>query len=691
MAANKIRVKVRGSVAKSVRIGGATAAMAVLGVNVALPNGQIPSLTQLAALLQTPPATNDNPGNIINPGQMPVVIFSQVQYIPPNVLYPARFVQNEEDSAEDTYHYAVPGPSGTNGRNGRDGRDADDAEDPLMIPGPAGRNGINAGPPIVLWPDDVEDPMQIPGPQGQQGIQGIPGIPGVGGSSPVVVLQPEEGEDYSSWQVPGPAGKNGTNGANGLNGMAIWASPEEQDDLMQIPGPQGIQGLQGIPGTNGASTGTIVLFPDDADDFTWQRSFSWSDISNKPGSANPSAQAGMTAVNGTALTFMTSDSAPAINPGIIPTWTGTHTFSAAFTNIQSLSLDGNIAGPNTAFAYTITAAPNATYASSGYIQLYGSASGNPYGVVLSAGGVANFSMTQGGISISGGTSEQLRVTGTAGNSGVQITGSSTSGQSYGLYVNAGTTSVDNAANIANLAGTTFLLVGGDGHGYINTVGGFLTWSVGGNWVFSAPTSGIGVTMHGVSGGQALEVFGSGTTGGSFGIYVAAGTNSSDQSFNVSNASGANYMVIFGDGHGSLSGGSLSWGALNGTFTATGLVTAAEFTTTAEATSAWQFDFTGAGASANVITMANNTTVTLPVGSGIVYIAEENTGVGVAVAYCFYGSAAVTNVVGAMCTGTSGNAGTVNIYYNGTNAYVIQNLHGSSLNLRVSAIKLRASA
>lgn len=45
------------------------------------------------------------------------------------------------------------------------------------------------------------------------------------------------------------------------------------------------------------------------------------------GGANPTASAGLTAINGSALTFMRSDGAPAISQSISPTWTGTHTFN----------------------------------------------------------------------------------------------------------------------------------------------------------------------------------------------------------------------------------------------------------------------------------------------------------------------------------------------------------------------------
>lgn len=43
--------------------------------------------------------------------------------------------------------------------------------------------------------------------------------------------------------------------------------------------------------------------------------------------ANPTASVGLTAVNGTAATPMRSDGAPALDQGIVPTWTGNHTWT----------------------------------------------------------------------------------------------------------------------------------------------------------------------------------------------------------------------------------------------------------------------------------------------------------------------------------------------------------------------------
>jgi hypothetical protein len=55
--------------------------------------------------------------------------------------------------------------------------------------------------------------------------------------------------------------------------------------------------------------------------------------------ANPTAAIGLTAVNGTALTYMTSDSAPALSQAITPTWTALHTFNAGITVVGSVTVN----------------------------------------------------------------------------------------------------------------------------------------------------------------------------------------------------------------------------------------------------------------------------------------------------------------------------------------------------------------
>lgn len=58
-------------------------------------------------------------------------------------------------------------------------------------------------------------------------------------------------------------------------------------------------------------------------------------------SANPSALVGLAAVNGTAATFMTSDSAPPLDQSIAPTWTAEHIFAAAANFTGSVGLFAN--------------------------------------------------------------------------------------------------------------------------------------------------------------------------------------------------------------------------------------------------------------------------------------------------------------------------------------------------------------
>ena len=56
--------------------------------------------------------------------------------------------------------------------------------------------------------------------------------------------------------------------------------------------------------------------------------------------ANPTATAGLSAINGTATTAMRSDAAPALSQAITPTWTGTHTFSNG--TYSALFAGGNV-------------------------------------------------------------------------------------------------------------------------------------------------------------------------------------------------------------------------------------------------------------------------------------------------------------------------------------------------------------
>lgn len=59
---------------------------------------------------------------------------------------------------------------------------------------------------------------------------------------------------------------------------------------------------------------------------------------------NPTAQVGLTAVNGVATTYMRSDAAPKLNVGISPVWTGNHTFFGAITTMAFLNVTSIMVG-----------------------------------------------------------------------------------------------------------------------------------------------------------------------------------------------------------------------------------------------------------------------------------------------------------------------------------------------------------
>jgi hypothetical protein len=62
-------------------------------------------------------------------------------------------------------------------------------------------------------------------------------------------------------------------------------------------------------------------------------------ITDAPTGAAPTVPVGLSAVAGTANTFIRSDGAPAISQSIVPTWSGKHTFTSVGVNIGGISLD----------------------------------------------------------------------------------------------------------------------------------------------------------------------------------------------------------------------------------------------------------------------------------------------------------------------------------------------------------------
>lgn len=103
-----------------------------------------------------------------------------------------------------------------------------------------------------------------------------------------------------------------------------------------------------------------------------------------PAGANPSASAGMSAVNGTATTFMASDSAPAISAAITPSWSGTHTFTNTTASFVLNNSGAGADAKNTRFninssgSFAIASAADATPTSFASTFMQGTRSGTTW-------------------------------------------------------------------------------------------------------------------------------------------------------------------------------------------------------------------------------------------------------------------------------------------------------------------------
>lgn len=98
----------------------------------------------------------------------------------------------------------------------------------------------------------------------------------------------------------------------------------------------------------------------------------------------------------------------------------------------------------------------------------------------------------------------------------------------GVTINAATSG--NTLNVKKSNGTSAL--------YVQSGGGI---------VVSPPLSGFGMQIYGTADQNAFEVYGDSTTGQSYGIYIAAGTNSTDGPLWIKNYSGTDAFRVNGAG------------------------------------------------------------------------------------------------------------------------------------------------
>lgn len=127
---------------------------------------------------------------------------------------------------------------------------------------------------------------------------------------------------------------------------------------------------------------------------------------------------------------------------------------------------------------------------------------------------------------------------------------------------------DRIINVNNSLSNLFDIFG-DGHG---DLGPNLSWTTGGTWSLSAPSSGIALTVISASGAPAIQVTGGGTTGNNFGQIIVAGSNSSDYCFRAQSSSSVDYFFVRGDGavqgRGPVAAALVDMTPDTGTFTAT---------------------------------------------------------------------------------------------------------------------------
>ena len=177
-----------------------------------------------------------------------------------------------------------------------------------------------------------------------------------------------------------------------------------------------------------------------------------------------------------------------------------------------------------------------------------------------------------------------------------------------------------------------------------------------------------------------------TSSASFEV-ITTGTNSLDISTQAATGGGINISTRSG-----AVGTAIAIAAatpdvtFGGTVVAPSSITAATFVASGLSTSKWQYDGAGAG----TIAIANNGTVDLATGSGMVFVHNDSSGT-IGVFLCFAGSTTIVSDPSGVFSVASGAAGKTNLFFNGgTAAYRLENKTGGAVNYYVTTIRTRTS-
>ena len=278
------------------------------------------------------------------------------------------------------------------------------------------------------------------------------------------------------------------------------------------------------------------------------------------GFANPSALVGLSAVNGSATTAMRSDSAPALDQSISPTWTGTHTFSG--TGITTTFAGKVVIGaPSSGASLLVNILNNVTNAleitdgttqigfdiNSGHVAEFGTVTNHDLHLFTNNSTRITIANT-GNVTIaapSSGTILTLDVL--DGTVGVDIQGGvGTSGYFQRYASNGGTVRgyIGNGAVLWNTGAVTDwgITTGSTGTLRLGANGNFaLSIAQGGNVTIAAPSSGDALTSTGISSGYAATFNAAGGT--QRGVQIIGGSAGTDINLICKNSGGGTNLFL----------------------------------------------------------------------------------------------------------------------------------------------------
>lgn len=129
----------------------------------------------------------------------------------------------------------------------------------------------------------------------------------------------------------------GTANSTGTTAIIIQAPTSVTSYNRTLEGSAGSTGVY-IGTTSGTTVTDSRVAPGTSGNVLTSNGTTWVSSAAAGGTgANPSATIGLSAVNGSATTYLRSDGAPALSQAIAPTWTGVHTFTPALRTTGSVS------------------------------------------------------------------------------------------------------------------------------------------------------------------------------------------------------------------------------------------------------------------------------------------------------------------------------------------------------------------